>query len=340
MISTLYTMTTSPASVESLLKQLNTKKSPGHDSIPTRLLKEAAAELTPSLAVPYNLSFQTGDIAQDWKDATVSLIHKEGAKTNPTNYRPISLLSITSKIQEKVVYSRLYKHILPYLPPHQPGFCQHDGTELQLARLVHQISAAHDSGQSVLACFFDLSKAVDRVWHKGLLAQLLHYGVRDRALTWVESYLTGHRQRVKVLDTTSSWLPIPAGVPQGSVLGPLLFLIYTIDLPHACTNTNTNCSQFADDTALMTSTTSLQTTQQQLQETISSAGRWLKDWHPLVNVENTVTVIFHHDNRPPAQQPTIYLDEQLLTLARKQCHLGITFKQGLALDRAHHFDSK
>ena len=327
--STLHTITTSPAEVESLLKQLNTKKSPGHDGIPTRLLKEAAAELAPSLAVLYNLSFQTGDIPQDWKDATVSPIHKKGAKTSPTNYRPISLLSITSKIQEKIVYSRLYKHILPYLPPHQSGFRKHDGTELQLARLVHQISAARDSGQSVLACFFDLSKAFDRVWHKGLLAKLLHYGVRDRALTWVEAYLTGRRQRVKVLDTTSSWLPIPAGVPQGSVLGPLLFLIYTIDLPHACTNTNTTCSQFADDTALITSTPSLQTTQLQLQKAVSSAGRWLKDWHLLVNAEKTVTVIFHHDNRPPEQQPTIYLDGKLLSVARKQRHLGITFQHDL-----------
>ena len=177
------------------------------------------------------------------------------------------------------------------------------------------MSAARDSGQSVLACFFDLSKAFDRVWHKGLLAKLLHYGVRDRALTWVEAYLTGRRQRVKVIDTTSSWLPIPAGVPQGSVLGPLLFLIYTIDLPHACTNTNTTCSQLADDTALITSTPTLQTTQQQLQKSVCSAGRWLKDWHLLVNAEKTVTVISHHDNRPPAQQPTIYLDGKLLSVA-------------------------
>ena len=342
--STLHTITTSPAEVESLLKKLNTKKSPGHDSIPTRLLKEAAAELAPSLAVLYNLSFQTGDTPQDWKDTTVSHIHikgantsptnyrpihKKGAKTSPSNYRPLSLLSITSKIQEKIVYSRLYKHILPYLPPHQCGFRKHDGTELPLAHLVHQISAARDSGQSVLACFFDLSKAFDRVWHKGLLAKLLHYGVRDRALTWVESYLTVRRERLKVLDTTSSWLPIPAGVPQGSVLGPLLFLIFTIDLPNACTNTNTTCSQFADDTALMTPTPSLQATEKQLQEAVSSASRWLKDWYLLVNVEKTGTVIFHHDNRPSAQQPTIYLDEQLLTVARKQCHLGITFQHDL-----------
>ena len=145
----------------------------------------------------------------------------------------------------------------------------------------------------------------------------------------MEAYLTGRRQRVKVLDTTSSWLPIPAGVPQGSVLGPLLFLIYTIDLPHACTNTNTTCSQFADDTALITPTPSLQTTEQQLQKAVSSAGRWLKDWHLLVNAEKTVTVIFHHDNRPPAQQPTIYLDGKLLSVARKQRHLGITFQHDL-----------
>ena len=145
----------------------------------------------------------------------------------------------------------------------------------------------------------------------------------------MESYLAGHHQRVKGLDTTSSWLPIPAGVPQGSVLGPLLFLFYTIDLRHACTNTNTTCSQFADHTALITSTPSLQTTEQQLQETVSSAGRWLKDWHLLVNVDKIVTVIFHHDNWPPAQQTTIYLDEQLLTVARKQSQLSITFQHDL-----------
>ena len=190
-------------------------------------------------------------------------------------------------------------------------------------------SAARDSGQSVLTCFFDLSKAFDRVWHKGLLAKRLHYGARDlqgphlggSLHNWSPS--TGKSLRHNVI-----LAPHPGrGAPRLRTW-PSTFP-YTIDLPHACTSTNTTCSQFADDTALITSTPSLQTTEQHLQEAISSAGRWLKDWHLLVNVEKTVTVIFHNDNRPPAQQPTIYLDEQLLTVARKQRHLGITSQHDL-----------
>ena len=127
-----------------------------------------------------------------------------------------------------------------------------DGTELQLARLVSEISESRDNGKSVVACFFDLSKAFDRVWHQGPLAKLTHLGVCEDALAWLSSYLTKRRQRVRVNSSLSPWLRTPAGVPQGSVLGPLLFLIYTIDLPPTCTDRSTTCSQFTDDTALIT----------------------------------------------------------------------------------------
>ena len=199
---------------------------------------------------------------------------QQGPKTSPTNYRPISLLSITSKVQERIVHDRLYKHISPHLPSQQSRFRKNDNTEFQLARVVHQLSEGRDAGNSVMACFFDLSKAFDRVWHAGLLLKLQHYGVTGSALAWFTSYLSNRRQRVQVCGVTCPWQTIPAGVPQGSVLGPLLFLVYTIDLPASCETEHTTCSQFADDTALIASTPTARECTEQLQQAVSLAGKW------------------------------------------------------------------
>ena len=180
--STLTKFKTTPTDVEDLLQQLDTSKSNGSDGIPTRLLKEAASELPPYLSALFNLSFETGQTPQEWRDAPVTPIHKKGTKSSPTNYRPISLLPVVSKVQEQVVYNRLYSHIQQHLPTHQSGFRQRDGTaELQLARINREISAQRDSGHHVSACFFHLSKAFDRVWHPGLLQKLFHYGVEAEA---------------------------------------------------------------------------------------------------------------------------------------------------------------
>lgn len=328
---------TSPTEVETLLRALDTKKSAGYDGINTRVLKEAAAQLAPSLCQLFNLSFQHSILPQDWKDATISPLFKKGDPHLCNNYRPISLLSVVSKVCERIVHSRLYKHLERYLPPHQSGFRREDGTELQLARIIHEISASRDSGDAVMACFFDLSKAFDRVWHDGLIAKLEHCNVAGTVLSWLRAYLTGRRQRVAVEGTTSDWLLIPAGVPQGSVLGPLLFLAYTIDLPTACTNNNTTCSQFADDTALIASNKSYNTTHQQLQLSVTSAGEWLSTWHLLVNTDKTVVMVFHHSNRPPPFQPHIILHGRTLNVVTQQRHLGVIIQSDLRWNA--HFDS-
>ena len=122
---------------------------------------------------------------------TGSRYAKKGTKSSPTNYRPISLLPVVSKVQERVVYNRLYSHIQQHLPTHQSGLRQRDGTELQLARINHEISAHLDSGHHVSACFFDLSKVFDRIWHPGLLKKLFHYGVEAEAHIWLTGYLSG-----------------------------------------------------------------------------------------------------------------------------------------------------
>lgn len=317
-------ITTTPNEVERLLKSLDHTKSAGEDNIPTRLLKLVAAEIAPSLSQLINISFDRADQPQDWRDATVTPIHKKGPKNVPTNYRPISLLSVTSKVQERIVHDRLYKHIEPHLPVDQSGFRKADGTELQLLRLVHEISAHRDNGQAAAVCFFDLSKAFDRVWHRGLLLKLEHFGVHGAALSWFTAYLTKRRQRVRVCREYSDWLPLPAGVPQGSVLGPLLFLVYTADLPTSCVNELTRCSQFADDTAIIATHPNPATASAALQRAVTSAAKWLTSWHLLVNSTKTVVMSF-----PGHHSLDITLHDNKLQQVAKQRHLGLVFQADL-----------
>ena len=132
-----------------------------------------------------------------------------------TNYRPISLLSVLSKCFEKLVFKTLYYHLDQFLPIHQSGFCQRVSAAYQLTRLVHRLATAGDESNTALTCFYDLSKAFDRVWRKGLLAKLHHFGVHSHALAWITDYLSDQCQCVRLRNSTSSWLPVLAGVPQG-----------------------------------------------------------------------------------------------------------------------------
>ena len=227
-------------------------------------------------------------------------------------------------MQEKIVHDRLYNHIDPHLPPHQSGFRKKVGTELQLFRLIHEVSENRDKGKAVATCFFDLSKAFVRVWHKGLLAKLQHAGVCEASLTWFTTYLTRRRQRVRANSALSKWQSIPAGVPQGSVLGPLLFLIYTIDLPPSCTNLSTTCSQFADDTALVTINESADDAQHSLQDAVTSAATWLTDWHLLVNAIKIVVMSFERQ-----QRLQITINGTLLQQASSHRHLGLIIQADL-----------
>ena len=241
-----------------------------------------------------------------------------------SNYRPISLLSTTSKLLERIVHKRVLEHITPHLPNHQSGFRPGDGTVHQLSRLVHEISRSLDGSNAVVACFFDLSKAFDRVWHRGLLHKLEHLGIRGQLLAWFKSYLIGRRQRVQVGSSFSTWQEIPAGVPQGSVLGPLLFLIYTIDLPASSIRPGVSCSQFADDTALISTASSSATATTNLQESVNAASDWLLKWHLMVNASKTVTMKFSgREGLNNATQLPVQLNGTQLRTVQMHRHLGL-----------------
>ena len=179
-------------------------------------------------------------------------IFKKDYRQSKINYRPVSLRDSLSKITEKIVFTRLYTFLLEieYLNPLQSGFRPGDSTVNQLVYLVHKIYHTFEKGKEVRMVFLDISRDFDKVWHKGLLYKLESLGVRGSLLKWFESYLSNRKQRVVVDGQTSSWCTIEAGVPRGSVLGPLLFLIYINDITMNIHSDKSNCLLYTDDTSL------------------------------------------------------------------------------------------
>ena len=267
------------------------------------------------------LSFETGELPRTWKDAVVTPVYKKGDRSNPGNYRPISLLSATSKVLEKIVCEQLGEQVERHLPEKQSGFRKADGTVPQLTRLLHTMYEALDNGKNVFAVFYDLSKAFDRVWHRGLLAKMEHLGVTGKALNWVAGYLQDRRQKVQLEEASSSWQSIPAGVPQGSILGPLFFLIYTHDLPDAV-EAGVECDQFADDTALLSIHSNRDAAVANMQLGVNDTTRWLDDWRLQVNVLKTYAMEITRSTLPHPK-PHILLGGSRLEVTSRQKHLGL-----------------
>ena len=239
-------LNTTPADVFAILSRLPRRKAPGLDGITTYLLRECARSIASSLATLFNCSFHEQYFPRAWKDAVVVPVYKRGDRALLTNYRPISLLSAVGKVCERVVYDKLYQFLSPVLSTHQSGLRKHDGTSFQLLRLVQQWSEALDESQYVGIVFFDLRKAFDRVWHAGLIAKLKAAGLRGAALAWFSSYLVGRQQRTRLGSAVSSPCALSAGVPQGAILSPLLFILHVNDIGPV---TDASVNLFANDTS-------------------------------------------------------------------------------------------
>ena len=282
----------------SIIQNINPRKAVGPSSIPCSILHHMSKELAIPLCGIANISFSKGIHPDKLKIAKVIPIFKKGSKLLPENYRPISLLSNINKIMEKITYSRVFKFLdkNKIFYKKQYGFRPKYSTNHALIDITEKIREALDKNKIAAGVFVDFQKAFDTVNHKILIKKLEHYGIRGTLNKWFESYLTNRKQHVSVLGFDSDNQAVNHGVPQGSVLGPLLFLIYINDLHKSVKHSST--FHFADDTNLLSIGDNPNTLQSKLNKDLKSLYKWLLANKISLNAAKTELIIF----RKPLQK--------------------------------------
>jgi hypothetical protein len=275
-------LTVSVNEVRDMLLRLKVDKSPGMDGLHPRFLKELADELAIPLCLIFNQSLVNNIVPDDWKKARVSAIYKKGDKSIAGNYRPVSLTSVACKLLERCVREHITKHMCDnkLFTPRQYGFMTGRSTSLQLLNVMDTWSEALDQGLSVDCVYMDFAKAFDTVPHRRLMSKLESYHLSPCIIEWISSFLSGRTQQVVINNEKSHWKDVTSGIPQGSVLGPILFVLFINDLPDLVAS---ELYLFADDTKLFSiikDRQSADTLQKDLDTLEAWSNTWLIKFHP------------------------------------------------------------
>ena len=312
-----------------LISDMKTKSSCGIDKMSLALLKACSALLVSPLTAIINQSLTSGIFPDDLKTAKILPVYKKEDEHYFDNYRPISLLPSISKVFEKIAHQQLFTYLSrnKLLYKHQYGFIEDRSTELAVLEFLDRIYSHLDAGNIPISIFLDLSKAFDTIDHNILCSKLTHYGISGTELNWFRSYLTDRTQYVFIEGSCSKLNKITTGVPQGSILGPLLFTIYMNDI---CFASNFHSILYADDTTLINPICT-QDSSEMINNELSKVCDWLAVNKLSLNAKKTKYMTFHwHQNTAASRiQPTIQIQGHMIDKVSHFKFLGITLDTNL-----------
>jgi hypothetical protein len=280
--------------VVAYINKLKVTKSPGPDGIYPVVLKELNNVLAGTLVKLFNNSLKHGEVPEDFKLANITPIFKKGDKRLPSNFRPISLTSVVGKILESIIRDEIIKHLDKYslIMDSQHGFRRNRSCLTNLLQFYNKLIEQYDDHGVVDVIYLDFSKAFDVIPHKKLMVKLKAHGIDGEVLLWIKNWLKQRKQRVVINGDVSEYITVTSGVPQGSVLGPLLFLIYVNDLDFGISNL---LSKFADDTKLGGVVKNTEHGES-IQNDLNKIAEWAKLWDMKFNVEKCCVLHLGRNN--------------------------------------------
>ena len=312
------------------LKKINPNKSCGPDDIHPRILSECYSELSLPFCLMFMKSMEECNIPSQWKEAKVVAIYKKGDKKEAGNYRPVSLTSVPCKLLEKFIRNHLMDYMVEnnLISSKQFGFVEKRSTNLQLLNVLKDWCDCLENKNSIDCIYLDFRKAFDTVPHERLLHKLQKYNINKDLIIWIKNFLSGRRQRVEINRKLSEWKPVLSGIPQGSVLGPFLFLLYINDLPDSV---KSNIYLFADDTKIFREIKD-NADQVLLQEDLDVVMKWSKLW--LLDFNTDKCVYMQIGNQKLVNDYYLSFDEKKnsLKLVDEVKDLGILFDNELKFE--------
>lgn len=305
------------------LNNLCVDKAPGPDGLSPKVLKETSGTISKPLSMIFSASLSFGYVPGDWRVANVSALFKKGSKSDPGNYRPVSLTSCVCKLLERIIKDQLMNHLTKFnlINSSQHGFIQKRSCLTNLLDFLNFTHRSVDAGEAVDVIYLDFSKAFDKVPHNRLLSKIKAYGIGDCLVSWIRNWLENRSQRVMFNGSYSSWASVESGVPQGSVLGPLLFIIYINDIDDGIVN---KLSKFADDTKLFGRVSSPEQIIA-LQQDLIKLFDWSQDWLMLFNIDKCKVLHFGYHNILSSYE----LGGQVLAVAEEEKDLGVLVSSDL-----------